>query len=132
MKSSGILHGELSGLVAALGHGDLLVIADAGLPAPDGVPLVDLALRPGVPGFHDTVRTVLVELIIERGFANAEQPGVDPEAARALNALWPPDVPLERIDHEALKAMSARARAIVRTGEFTPFANVVLVAGVPF
>lgn len=132
MKAGGILHGELARIVASMGHGDLLVIADAGLPAPRGVPVIDLALRPGVPGFHETVRTVLSELVVERGFANAEAPAAEPQAARALDELWPPAVALERIDHEALKAKSAQARAIVRTGEFTPYSNVVLVAGVPF
>lgn len=132
VKSDGILHAELSGIVAAMGHGELLVIADAGLPVPPGVKVVDLALRPGVPGFHETVRTVLSELVVERGFANAEAPNAEPAAARALDELWPSDVELSRIDHEALKAKSARARAVVRTGEFTPYCNVVLVAGVPF
>lgn len=132
LKATGILHAELSRVVAAMGHGELLVIADAGLPVPEGVPLIDLAVGPGVPGVLETVRTVLCELVVETGFANAEALDAAPEAARALNELWPPGVALERIDHEALKTFSTRAKAIVRTGEFTPYANVVLVAGVPF
>ena len=36
------------------------------------------------------------------------------------------------IPHEELKRLTASARAVVRTGETTPFANVVLVAGVTF
>ncbi len=132
MKRSGILHGELSLLVASLGHGDLLVIGDAGLPVPAGVPVVDLALKPGVPSFSDTVQTILEELVVERGFANAEQPDVSPDAAAELETTWLENVPLERIPHEDLKEMSAKAKAIVRTGEFTPYCNLILVAGVPF
>ena len=132
MKRSGILHGELSRLVASLGHGDLLVVGDAGLPVPAGVPVIDLALKPGVPSFLETVQVVLEELVIEKGFANAEQPDVSPDAAAALKKLWLEDVPLERISHNELKKRSAQAKAIVRTGEFTPYCNLILVAGVPF
>ncbi len=132
MKAAGLLHAELSRIVASLGHGDTVVIADAGLPVPSGVPVVDLAVAPGVPSHLAVVRAVLGELVVERGLANAEQSTVVPEAAAALDAAWPDDVPLERIDHETLKLRSRSARAIVRTGEFTPYANVILVAGVPF
>ena len=132
MKRSGILHAELSNLVASLGHGDLLVIGDAGLPVPDSVPVIDLALKPGVPSFADTVQTILEELVVEKGIANAEQPEVSPDAAKELEQLWLEEVPLERISHEDLKAMSASAKAIVRTGEFAPYCNLILVAGVPF
>lgn len=132
VKARGLLHGELSRLVATLGHGDVVVIGDAGLPVPPGVPLIDLALAPDEPDVPATLRALLSELVVERGYANAEQPGIAPDAAAEIEAAWRVDASLERIDHEALKAMSGRARAVVRTGAFTPYANVVLVAGVPF
>lgn len=132
MKSRGILHAELSAIVAGMGHGDTLVIADAGLPVPPGVRCVDLALTAGVPGFQATVETVMSELVVERGLANAEQPEAAPEAAAALEAAWPAGVPLARVPHSELKRLSASARAVVRTGELTPYCNIVLVAGVPF
>jgi D-ribose pyranase len=132
VKAAGLLHAELSRIVAALGHGDTLVIGDAGLPVPPGVPVVDLAIAPGLPSHVAVVRAVLAELVVERGYANAEQPNASPDVAMALEATWPADVPLERIDHERLKERSRSARAIVRTGEFTPYANLILVAGVPF
>ncbi|NLG07628.1 MAG: D-ribose pyranase [Deinococcales bacterium] len=132
MKRSGILHAELSALVAALGHGDTLVIGDAGLPVPPGVRCIDLAVTPGVPRFQQVVDAVLSELVVERGLANLEQLEAAPAAAQALQAAWPPEVPLERVPHPELKAASAAARAVVRTGETTPYCNLVLVAGVPF
>jgi D-ribose pyranase len=39
------------------------------------------------------------------------------------------DVPIEAISHQTFKEMTRTARAVVRTGEFTPFANVILVSG---
>lgn len=132
MKRSGILHAELSGIVAAMGHGELLVIGDAGLPVPPGVRCIDLALAAGVPRFQQAVDAVLSELVVERGVTNAEQPAAAPAAAAALEAGWPNGVPLERVPHPELKALAASARAVVRTGETTPYCNLVLVAGVPF
>lgn len=132
MKRSGILHAELSALVASLGHGDMLVIGDAGLPVPQGVRCIDLAVTPGVPQFQQVVNAVLSELVVERGMANAEQLSAAPAAAEELDAGWPAGVPLERIVHDQLKAASKNAHAVVRTGETTPYCNIVLVAGVPF
>ena len=129
MKRTGILHAELSALVAAMGHGDTLVIGDAGLPVPPGVRCIDLAVSPGVPRFQQVVNAVLTELVVEKGMANAEQVGA---AAAELEAAWPSDVPLERIAHDYIKGASMSARAVVRTGETTPYCNIVLVAGVPF
>jgi D-ribose pyranase len=47
-----------------------------------------------------------------------------------LQAL--PDVPLTTVSHDIFKHRCRTARAIVRTGEFTPYANVMLFAGVVF
>lgn len=132
MKRSGILHAELSALVAAVGHGDKLVIGDAGLPVPPGVQLIDLAVSPGVPRFQQVVHAVMSELVVERGLANVEQLTAAEGAAQELELSWPQGVPLERIKHPELKAITATARAVIRTGEMTPYCNLVLVAGVPF
>lgn len=132
MKNRGILHAELSRVVAALGHGDLLVIADAGLPVPRGVRVIDLALRPGVPGFLETLTTVLEELQVEAGVIADELADASSATHAALLAAWPPTGELRRVTHDELKRLSEGAHAIVRTGEFTPYANVVLVAGVAF
>ena len=43
-----------------------------------------------------------------------------------------PTMTAEEIAHEELKALTRHARVVVRTGEFTPYANIVLVAGVVF
>lgn len=127
MKRTALLHSELSGLIAAMGHGDLLVIGDAGLPVPPGVRCIDLAVTRGVPRFLDVLDAVLAELVVERS-AWAGEAGED--LARALQArgLGTPAI----VSHDAFKALSRDARAVVRTGEFTPYANVALWSGVAF
>ena len=123
MKTSGILHADLSRLVASLGHGDLVVIGDAGLPVPPGVPVIDLAVTHGVPTFAQVLAAVLSEMCVERCTMAAE-------AAADLRALAP--LPPQLVPHATFKSDSAGARAILRTGEITPYANIALYAGVTF
>lgn len=47
MKKTGILNARLMGLITALGHKDTFMIADAGMPIPKGVEIVDLVLVGG-------------------------------------------------------------------------------------
>lgn len=131
MKKTPLLNAELSFVVAGLGHMDLLVIADAGLPIPPETLCIDLALTQGVPGFVETLETVLTELQVERVILAEETAQVSPHIRQAVSRLLP-GVSLETMPHERLKELSARARAIVRTGEFTPYANIILVSGVVF
>ena len=44
MKKHGILNAQLAGYIAALGHKDLFMVGDAGMPIPAGVPIVDLVV----------------------------------------------------------------------------------------
>lgn len=127
MKRGKLLNAELSGLIAAMGHGDLLVIGDAGLPVPAGVRCIDLAVTRGVPGFFDVLDAVLAEMVVERA-AWAAEASADLAALLAARPLGATQI----IAHDELKAHSTRARAIVRTGEYTPYANICLWSGVDF
>ena len=132
MKRSLLLHAELSQVIAALGHGDMVVIGDAGLPIPDGPRRIDLALTPGIPCVADVLRTVLSEMQVERALLAREAlercaPGTLPPWCEGMLPVVP-----ETISHVQLKRLSARAKAVIRTGECTPYANIVLVSGVCF
>lgn len=131
MKKIGTLNQPLSSVIASMGHMDSLVIADAGLPIPSQTQRIDLALTAGVPGFIETVRVVLSELAVERAIIAEEMLSTSPHVHVALIDLLG-DTPLETIPHEEFKAKTSSAKAIVRTGEFTPFANIILISGVVF
>jgi D-ribose pyranase len=131
MKRTTLLHAELSEVIARLGHGDLLVIGDAGLPIPDGPRRIDLAVSANVPRFADVLAAVLSEMQVESAliadeFAAANA-GVHAELMRQLR-----QTPVSAVSHQQFKAMTREARAVVRTGEFSPYANVILRAGVVF
>lgn len=125
MKKTGILNAELARIVAALGHGDMLVVGDAGLPVPKGVACVDLAVRVGVPGFWEVLDTVLEEMVVERAV-------IAGEASETLRAEFAARFEAGAVSHEDLKAMSQEAVAVVRTGAAVPYCNVVPVSGVAF
>lgn len=131
MKKRGLLNAPLSQVVAQMGHGDLLVIADAGLPIPAAVQRIDLAIRPGIPAFLDVLEAILDELHVEKAVVATETKDHSPTLYSALRERLG-SIPVEHVSHETFKAMTASARAVVRTGECTPYANVILVSGVIF
>ncbi len=131
MKKTGILNQPISAVIAGMGHKDTLVVADAGLPIPPETERIDLALTEGVPTFLETVRVVLTEMEVEKAIVAEEMETVSPQLHAALQELLG-DIPLEVSTHLILKEQTRSARAVVRTGEFTPYANVILVAGVVF
>ncbi|UCG25609.1 MAG: D-ribose pyranase [Chloroflexota bacterium] len=131
MKKGQLLNQPISAIVAGMGHMDELAIADAGLPIPSATPRIDLALTQDVPRFVDTVRVVLTELQVERAVVAEEMRDVSPTVFEAIKALLG-DAPIETVPHESFKARTESATAVIRTGEFTPYANIILIAGVVF
>ena len=130
MKKTPLLNIALSQLIASLGHGDMVVIGDAGLPVPSGVPLIDLALTHGVPGFIETVKTILSEMQVEHHVVADALAHQSPHLAAQIESFSLPDKRV--LSHAEFKKLTQGARAIVRTGECTPYANIILVAGVVF
>ena len=131
MKKTGVLNQPISSVIAGLGHMDTLVIADAGLPIPPETQRIDLALTEGIPPFLDTLRVVLIEMQVERAIVAGEMLEVSPEVYEEVRKLLG-DVPIETVTHLIFKEQTRSARAVIRTGEFTPYANVILVSGVVF
>ena len=124
---------QLSRVISETGHTDLIVVTDAGLPIPTGSERIDLAYRPGSPAFFDVLDTVLAELSVEGATVSAEVAERSPEVLAGLRErLDPLGVEIELLPHSAFKTLSQSARAFVRSGEYTPYANVILHAGVAY
>jgi D-ribose pyranase len=131
MKKTTLLQSDLSYIIATLGHLETLVIADAGLPIPAETLRIDLALTQGIPGAAQTLKVVLDEMQVEKVVLAEEAKDRNPRFLADVQELLP-GVPVEFVPHTEFKVRTANARAIVRTGEFAPYANVILVAGVVF
>ena len=127
MKKSGLLNPALVRAVARLGHTNTFVIADCGLPIPRNVEVVDLSLVFGIPRFVDVLEAVLAEVVVEGGVVAENIRGTDAER-------WIVDrvQTVAYISHEELKQQVGDAEFVIRTGETTSYANVILRCGVPF
>ena len=133
MKRTGVLNIELSSTIASLGHGDRLVIADAGLPIPKGVPCIDLAVALGIPSLKQVLDAVLEEVCIEQiTLATATEVHNPQLWQQAHEQAQQNNWHVHLIDHEAFKMQTTHARAVVRTGDNIPYTNIILHSGVPF
>ncbi|CDQ20179.1 D-ribose pyranase [Halobacillus karajensis] len=128
MKRHGMLNSSITKVLADLGHTDTIVVADAGLPVPGHVHKIDLSLREGVPSFLDVVHVLREEMAVENVMA-AEEIHQNEQVHQGLQTLFNK---VEYLPHESLKAEVKHARAVIRTGEITPYANCILHAGVTF
>ncbi len=128
MKKTGIINAEISAVMALLGHRDAITLVDAGYPIPDGPRRIDLALARGIPTFLQTLAAVLQEMEVERIIMAGEIRDYSPELVAAIEALLP-SLKMEFITNDQFKVEVPKTRAVIRTGEFTPYANIILVSG---
>jgi len=129
MKKGGILNPQLNRVISEMGHRDMLIIADAGLPIPKEVERIDLVLKCGIPSFAEVLPTVLSELEVEEAYVAKEIKEKNPQTLNLISSLVGE---VKFITHEELKKLSKKTRAIVRTGECSPYANIILISGVTF
>ncbi|HEC2146919.1 TPA: D-ribose pyranase [Staphylococcus delphini] len=129
MYKFGTLNSEISRVLSRLGHTDEIVIADCGLPIPDGVKRIDIALKEGTPSFEEVYEELMHHMAVEQVVVAREMV----EENEALYQKVKNDFPtLEMVSHEKFKKQTRHAKAIIRTGEATPYANIILKSGVIF
>lgn len=131
MRKDGILNPALEAAIASVGHTEYLAIGDCGLPMPEAAKVIDLSLVRGVPTFMQVLEAVREELVIE-SFIYAEEadtvnPGIVAQIREAL-----PGIPGRKVSHEAFKEETKKAKTIIRTGEYSSYANIILIGGVNF
>lgn len=131
MRKTKLINSEVSYTISKMGHTDSLTIGDCGLPIPDGVNRIDLALKYGVPSFLETLDTVLEELCVEE-IVIAEE--IVEENTNIYNEILKrfENIKVTMVSHEDFKKMTKESKAVVRTGECTPYANIILKSGVVF
>lgn len=131
MKKKGVLNSQISSIIASMGHMDQITICDAGYPIPQQVERIDLALIPGVPNFLQVVKAVMEDLEVEKIILAEEIKEQNPKVEKILLDLFK-GINVEYQSHSDVKALSQESRAVIRTGECTPYANIILVSGVTF
>jgi len=139
MKKGKVLNNEISHVISTLGHTDTITIGDCGLPIPPNVKRIDLALTLGVPSFIETLTVVLSEQFIEKITIAKELKDNNGEIYKKILAIIKKteksqenEIEIIEIDHESFKKKTEKSKAIVRTGETTPYSNIILHSGVVF
>ncbi|MGD0019318.1 MAG: D-ribose pyranase [Candidatus Limnocylindrales bacterium] len=131
MRKTGILNQEILKATGSLGHTDQIVVCDAGLPIPLGVERIDLTVLRGMPRFLDVLKPLLAEVIVEKIILATEIEKASPEMLARIRELAGA-IPIEFVSHDQFKRLTRDAKAIIRTGEFTPYTNIILQSGVDF
>ena len=132
MKKHGLLNSDISKVLADLGHTDQIIIADCGLPIPNEVKKIDLSLKIGNPSFIEVLKTVLEDMEVEKIILAKEIKSENRELNDEIEQVFQTNIEKEYITHEEFKKEIKNVKAVVRTGEATPYANVILQAGVIF
>lgn len=131
MKKTGLLNADISEVISRMGHTDALAIGDCGLPIPDETKRIDLALVKNLPTFMDTLKAILMELKVEEAVLAKEILEINPSLYEAIKKELG-EVKITFITHEEFKKGLKACKAVVRTGEQTPYANIILKSGVIF
>ena len=131
MKKSTLINSEISYEISKMGHTDSIVVCDSGLPIPSGVKRIDLALKKGLPTFLDTLDTILEELEVEEVIIAEEIIEASNDLNKEIEKRFA-NITITTVSHEDFKMLTKESKAIVRTGEFTPYANIILKSGVVF
>lgn len=131
MKKTKVINSNISRVIAQMGHFDKLSIGDAGMPVPKGTEKIDLAVDKGIPSFMDVLNNVLEELEVQKVYLAEEIKENNPQILAQITDRLP-DTPVEFIPHSDMKAELNNCHAFIRTGEMTPYANILLESNVVF
>ena len=129
MKEVGIVNRGIAKIISEQGHQDLLMVVDAGFAIPKEVEVVDISLGANNP----TVLTLLSELrkfySVEKMIVANQTKETSPSLFEAICKSFGENIPVETIDHSELKQLATTVKAVIRTGDFTAYGNVILVSG---
>lgn len=131
MKKTSLLNSNISRVISCMGHFDTLTIGDAGLPIPDSLERIDLAVSLGIPSFIDVLKSVLTELEVQKVTIASEMKACNNELYVFIHKAFKKDQIIE-IPHDKFKELTGESKAIIRTGEGKPYANIILESGVVF
>ncbi len=128
MLKSGILNPQLLSLLARVRHTNMLVIADRGFPYWPMIETVDLSLVDNIPTVLQVFEAVrdscdVGEIFMAQEFL-AENTGTVVDAFSTAMK----DIPVTYEPHTLFKTKIPRAIGLIRTGDTTQYANMIIVS----
>lgn len=124
MKLNGILNSTISKALSDLGHTDKIAIGDCGLPIEESKK-IDISLRLGEPSFETVLEEILKDFSVEKYIIAAEIKEQNKNQLRVIREQLP-HAEEEFVSHEDFKKSLADVKWIIRTGEATPYSNIIL------
>jgi D-ribose pyranase len=129
MRETGIVNHEISDVFSMMGHMDELIVCDAGFPIPLGVRTVDIALAKNKPTVLQLLKELKRHFSVEKLVMANETKEISPARFDAIIDIFGKDMPVETMPHTEFKKHSKSVKAVIRTGDFTAYSNVLLVSG---
>ena len=128
MRETGTINREISDVLSTMGHTDELIVCDAGLPIPLEVRTVDLSLARNKPTVLEVLAEIREHFSVEKLVLADETMNISPTRFAAISELFGKEMPVEMIPHAQFKQRAKEVKAIIRTGDFTAYSNVLLVS----
>ncbi|RAV18785.1 D-ribose pyranase [Paenibacillus contaminans] len=128
MRRGGILHPTLNRILTETGHTDILTICDKGFSVPQNCERLDLALVEGIPTVLDVLRAIEAEFVIDTVIVTEEMKEASPERYQQLATEFP-ELSFTVVSHARFKEICPESRAVIRTGDAVPYANIMIVSG---
>jgi D-ribose pyranase len=123
---TGILNPAINSLVSRVRHTNTLVIADRGFPYWPQIETVDISLVDDVPRVLDVLKAIRANFVAGKAFMAEEFRAVNtPETVRAFERALE-GVALSFEPHIEFKRRVAHAIGLIRTGDTTQYANMIL------
>jgi len=129
MKEIGIVNRDIAAVISEQGHGDLLMVADAGFAIPMSVEVIDISLSENKPMVMDVLEELSRFFSVEKIYLSRETQEISPTHFKNASKAFGDHVEVETLPHDELKKMSREVKAVIRTGDFTAYGNVILVSG---
>jgi D-ribose pyranase len=123
---NGILNPAINSLLSRIRHTNTLVIADRGFPYWPEIETVDISLVDDIPRVLDVLSAIRSNFSIGRAFMAEEfQAAAAPHAVLAYGRGLE-GIPVLYETHDEFKRRVPSAIGIIRTGDTTPYANLIL------
>lgn len=126
MLKSGILNPNVLSLLSRVRHTNTLVIADRGFPFWPQIETVDLSLVDDLPRVLDVLRAIRPNFEIGHAWMAEEFRGANSESTRMRFEATLDGIPLTLEPHLEFKKRVPAAIGLIRTGDTTPYANLIL------
>ncbi len=129
MKEIGIVNRNIAAIISEQGHNDLLMVVDAGFAIPRDVEVIDISMAENKPMVLDFLAELRKFYSVEKMIIANQTKDVSPTLFEGISKSFGENVNIETVDHSELKEMAKTVKAVIRTGDFTAYGNVILVSG---